>query len=159
RRHRERVARRPRAVPWRRRTADHHAVRLNDPELVAAEYADESRFAVRAAAWDASTGPDPKELALAAVAEVAPRTVLEVGAGRGELATRIAADVGARVTAVDVSERMVELARSRGVDARTGDVQRLELPDASFDCVVAAWMLYHVPDLDRALAEIARVLV
>ena len=29
----------------------------------------------------------------------------------------------------------------------------------SFDAVLAAWMLYHVPDLDRGLSELARVLV
>ena len=44
---------------------------------------------------------------------------------------------------------MVELARARGVDARVGDVQELPFADGAFDCVVAAWMLYHVPDLDR----------
>ena len=53
---------------------------------------------------------------------------------------------------------MVELARGRGVDARLGDVQALPFHDASFDCVVAAWMLYHVGDVDLGLAEIARVL-
>ena len=68
------------------------------------------------------------------------------------------AELGAEVVALDVSERMVELARGRGVDARVGDVQALPFADASFDTVVAAWMLYHVPDLDRGLAEIARVL-
>ena len=68
------------------------------------------------------------------------------------------AELGAEVVALDVSERMVELARARGVDARVGDVQELPFADASFDTVVAAWMLYHVPDLDRGLAEIARVL-
>jgi hypothetical protein len=34
--------------------------RTNDPELVRAEYADESRFAVRAAAWANATGPSPR---------------------------------------------------------------------------------------------------
>ena len=84
--------------------------------------------------------------------------MLEVGCGRGELAERIALEVGAEVVAVDQSERMVELARERGVDARVGDVQELAFDDRSFDCAVAAWMLYHVPDLDRGLAELARVL-
>ncbi len=133
--------------------------RLDDPELVRREYADESRFAVRAAAQQASTGPDPRQVALDAVAEAAPRRVLEVGAGRGELAERIARELGSEVTALDQSERMVELTRARGVDAIVGDVQSLPFPDASFDCAVAAWMLYHVPDLDRGLAELARVLV
>jgi ubiquinone/menaquinone biosynthesis C-methylase UbiE len=53
---------------------------------------------------------------------------------------------------------MVELARDRGVDARVADVQQLPFADGEFDLVVAAWMLYHVPDLDRGLRELARVL-
>ena len=132
-------------------------MRLNDPDLVRREYADESRFAARAAAWASATGPDPRELALEAVAEVAPRRVLEVGCGRGEAAERIQR-AGAEVIALDQSERMVELTRARGVSARRGDVQNLPFDDGSFDCVLAAWMLYHVPDLDRGLAELARVL-
>jgi ubiquinone/menaquinone biosynthesis C-methylase UbiE len=85
--------------------------------------------------------------------------VLEVGGGQGELAERMQTELGARVTFVDQSERMVELARARGIaDARVGDVQELPFADASFDTAVAAWMLYHVHDLDRGLAELARVL-
>jgi SAM-dependent methyltransferase len=133
-------------------------VKLDDPELVRAEYADESRFAVRASAWEGSTGPDPRELAFRAVAEVSPRHVLEVGPGRGELSARIKDELGADVRAVDQSERMVELTLARGVDAIVGDIQELPFEDGSFDCVVAAWMLYHVPDLDRGLAEVVRVL-
>jgi ubiquinone/menaquinone biosynthesis C-methylase UbiE len=53
---------------------------------------------------------------------------------------------------------MVELACAQGVDARVGDVQELPFADGAFDCVVANWMLYHVPDVDLGLAEIARVL-
>jgi SAM-dependent methyltransferase len=133
-------------------------VTLNDPELVRREYADESRLATRTAAWRSATGPDPRELAFAAVAQVAPRRVLEVGPGRGELAARIKRDLDADVVAVDQSERMAALTRARGVDARVGDVQRLPFADGEFDCAVAAWMLYHVPDVDRGLAELARVL-
>jgi SAM-dependent methyltransferase len=62
------------------------------------------------------------------------------------------------VVAIDLSPRMVELARARGVAAEVGDVQALRFEDGAFDVAVAAWMLYHVPDLDRALAELARVL-
>ena len=133
--------------------------RLNDADVVREEYADESNFAVRAAAQQASTGPDPKQIAFDAVAEIAPRRVLEVGPGRGEVAERIARELGAEVTAVDQSERMVELTRARGVEALVGDVQSLPFQAESFDCAVAAWMLYHVSDLDRGLAELARVLV
>jgi SAM-dependent methyltransferase len=130
----------------------------NDPALVRAEYADDSRFAVRVAAWQNVAGARPREEVFRAVAEVAPKTVLEVGCGRGELAARIAAELDATVVALDQSERMVELARGAGVDARVADVQELPFPESSFDCAVAAWMLYHVPDVDRGLAELARVL-
>jgi SAM-dependent methyltransferase len=131
---------------------------MNDPAVVAAEYADERGLQGRRAAYRYATGPDAPELAFAAVAEGAPRRVLEVGCGPGEASERIRREIGADVVAIDVSPRMVALARARGVDARVGDVQALDLPDASFDCALAAWMLYHVPDVDRALRELARVL-
>jgi SAM-dependent methyltransferase len=93
-----------------------------------------------------------------AVAEVAPRQVLEVGPGPGELSHRIQTELGADVVAVDISERMVELTRARGIEAIVGDVQDLPFADGSFDCAVAAWMLYHVPDVERGIGELARVL-
>lgn len=132
--------------------------RTNDPDIVRAEYADESRFAVRAAAWSNATGPSAVEMTFAAVAEVLPARVLEAGCGRGELAERMQKELGAGVAALDQSERMVELTQARGVDARVGDVQELSFEDGTFDCAVAAWMLYHVPDVDRGLSELARVL-
>jgi ubiquinone/menaquinone biosynthesis C-methylase UbiE len=88
---------------------------------------------------------------------VGPRRVLEVGCGRGELAARLVAE-GIGVVALDQSPRMVELTRARGVDARVGDVQELPFANGEFDVAVANHMLYHVPDIDRALAELARVL-
>jgi len=84
--------------------------------------------------------------------------VLEVGCGWGELAQWIARETGADVVAVDLSPRMVELALEAGVDARVADVQQLPFDDGEFDVAVAAWMLYHAPDLDGAVAELTRVL-
>ena len=53
---------------------------------------------------------------------------------------------------------MVELTRARGVHAVVGDAQALPFSDAQFDAVLAASMLYHLPDLDAGLAELRRVL-
>lgn len=131
---------------------------LNDPEVVAREYASDKGLQGRRNAYSFSEGPDAPALAFAAVAEVSPARVLEVGCGPGEVAARIASELGSEVVALDLSEHMVTLARERGVDARVGDVQYLPFEDQVFDCVLAAWMLYHVPDVDRAIAEIARVL-
>jgi SAM-dependent methyltransferase len=133
-------------------------VRLNDPAVVREEYATERGLEARRAAYEFSEGPDAREMTFAAVAEVRPRQVLEVGCGPGELSARIAEELGADVEAVDLSPRMVELARSRRVRAQVADVQELPFPDESFDCAVAAWMLYHVPDVDRGVSELHRVL-
>jgi SAM-dependent methyltransferase len=133
--------------------------RLDDPQLVAGEYADETRLRRRAAAYTGQeTAFDARAPLVAAVVAAQPRRVLEVGCGWGELAEWIGRETTAEVVALDISPRMVELARERGVDAQVGDVQELPFEDGVFDVVVAAWMLYHVPQLDRGIAELARVL-
>lgn len=131
--------------------------RLNDPELVREQYADEQNLGARKAIYAQAEGPDARELAFQAVAQAAPTTVLEVGGGEGELAERIVRELGCELVLVDQSERMVEISRSRGLDAQVGDVVSLPFPDESFDCTVAAWMLYHAADVSLAIAELARV--
>ena len=130
---------------------------LNDPDHVVRQYETEAGLAARKSAYRDVSGPDARELAIEAVLRGAPARVLEVGCGEGEHAERLTAVVR-EVVATDQSPRMVELTRARGVDARVADVQELPFPDDSFDAVLAAWMLYHVPDVDRGLSEIARVL-
>ena len=131
---------------------------LNDPDVVARDYADETRLLGRRSIYEASEGSSALDVVWDRIAEAVPRHVLEVGPGPGELAQRMATELGADVVAIDVSPRMVELTRARGIDARIGDVQDLPFRDGSFDLVVAAWVLFHPADLDRALSEISRVL-
>ena len=128
----------------------------DSPDLIRREYADPSRFGVRRALWARRTGPKVLDVAFDALAALEPRRVLEVGCGPGDFAERLQA-AGLEVVALDQSEQMVELTRARGVDARVGDVQTLPFADGEFDAAVANFMLYHVPDLDRGLAELARV--
>ena len=124
------------------------------------EYASEERLAVRNAVYREllTAGESADDVAFDIVRELAPQRVLEVGGGMGEFAERLTRELGIDVKAIDLSLRMVELSRARGVDAELGDVQQLPFGAAEFDCVVANWVLYHVPDLDRALREIVRVL-
>ena len=131
---------------------------LRDPETVRREYSSESGLVARRAAYRNARGPNAPELVFEAVAEVPPGRCLEVGCGPGELAARVQEELSADVVAIDISPRMVDLARERGVDARIGDVQELPFAEGEFDCAVAAWMLYHVPDVERAVHELARVL-
>jgi len=77
----------------------------------------------------------------------------------GAFAQRLAADnPETRVVAIDQSPQMVRLAAERGLEAHRADVTALPFQDAGFDVVTAMWMLYHVADLPRALAEVRRVL-
>ena len=131
---------------------------IDDAEFVREQYATEDNLRARKSAYLNAVGDDPREFAFSAVAEMRPHRVLEVGGGEGELAERIRTELGVEVIGVDQSERMVEIQRLKGIDARVGDVQQLPFAGGEFDVAVAAWMLYHVPDLERALAELARVL-
>lgn len=131
---------------------------LNDADLVRAQYATDENLRKRQALYDETTGADAKAVLRTAIARCRPHRVLEVGGGQGWLSEWMDEELAADVTMVDLSEHMVELARARGVDAQVADVQGLPFEDSTFDTVVAAWMLYHVPDLERGLGEVARVL-
>jgi len=131
---------------------------LNDPCVVQEQYEREDNLRARQSIYDEREGPDGRQVVFETIAALRPRRVLEVGGGQGELAERLMSELRVDLEFVDQSERMIELARSRGLSARLGDVQALPFADGTFDCAVAAWMLYHVRDLNRGIAELARVL-
>jgi SAM-dependent methyltransferase len=132
---------------------------LNDPELVRREFETDERYSARRLdRWALYLGPDPRQHALLAVLEAGPGRVLEAGCGDGEFAEWVARRLGADVVAVDQSPAMVERARERGLDAETGEIGALPYADGTFDVVVSNWVLYFLADLDRGLADLARVL-
>ena len=132
---------------------------LDNPLVVQWEYASEERLAKRNRTYrELTEGVNPDDEIFRAVAEAKPTRFLDVGCGMGELAERVQRELGAEVVAVDISLRMVELTRARGVDARVADVQALPFADGEFDCVAANWVLYHVADLDLGVREVERVL-
>jgi malonyl-CoA O-methyltransferase len=96
-----------------------------------------------------------------ALGDVARLDVLDVGTGTGRHAIRLAAR-GARVTAIDFSDRMLAKARAKaGADRvrfENHDVtRRLPYPDASFDRVLSALVLEHVADVAGFFRELGRV--
>jgi demethylmenaquinone methyltransferase/2-methoxy-6-polyprenyl-1,4-benzoquinol methylase len=109
------------------------------------------------------------------IALVDPRhglRVLDLATGTGDLAFA-AAGRGARVVGLDITYRMIELARQKvGTDQRggpggragpplhflVGDMLALPFPAASFDIVTTGYGLRNVPDLSQAIEEIRRVL-
>lgn len=83
---------------------------------------------------------------------------VDVAAGTGRYARRLAA-LGHRVTAVDASPQMLgRVVGADGVRGVVGDMTRLPLTDGSADAAVCSLALTHVPRLERAIGEIARIL-
>lgn len=90
--------------------------------------------------------------------------VLELAVGTGLNLALYGARVD-HVTGVDVSTRMLDLARARvadaaagHVDVRHGDVQQLDLAGSSFDSVLSTFTLCTIPDPDAAMREAHRLL-
>ncbi|MDH3189473.1 MAG: class I SAM-dependent methyltransferase [Acidimicrobiia bacterium] len=81
--------------------------------------------------------------------------VLEVGCGRGHLTSRLAAR-GIDVVGIDANPRAPELAESDRVVHMVAE--KLEFRDAEFDVVIAVHSIEHIPPLDAAFSEMARVL-
>jgi demethylmenaquinone methyltransferase/2-methoxy-6-polyprenyl-1,4-benzoquinol methylase len=114
---------------------------------------------------------------LVSMAEVrAGDRALDLACGTGDIASAVATR-GARTVGLDITHRMLQLARLRqgdggrarlrgsaGASSRqavefiTGDMTTLPFRSASFDLVTTGYGLRNVPDLDAAIDEIARVL-
>nr|BBH91622.1 hypothetical protein KTC_63730 [Thermosporothrix sp. COM3] len=102
------------------------------------------------------------------VAELKPGDhVLDIAAGTGEQSRLAARRVGptGQVLATDISEEMLtvaaQLAEQEGlntVQTRVMNAERLELNENSFDAVICRYGLMILPDLQKALSEIKRVL-
>lgn len=94
--------------------------------------------------------------------DVHGRAVLDVGTGTGRGALLLA-EAGARVTAVDASTEMLDVARGRAaarglaIEFEVGDAHRLAHADASFDVAMSLRVLMHTPDWRRCLGELCRV--
>ena len=102
------------------------------------------------------------ELLCGAVDVHAGERVLDVAAGSGNAALA-AARRGARVTAVDISDRALALARRRAelealtVDTQITDAEALPFQDASFDVVLSTFGVMFARDARRAAGELLRV--
>jgi len=95
--------------------------------------------------------------------QLAGRAVLELGCGMG-FDTIPLAQAGARVVAIDLSEKCVALARRHldwyGVEAdlRLGNAECLGFADETFDLVTARGLLMFTPEPTAVLREVLRVL-
>ncbi len=97
-----------------------------------------------------------------AVQRLAPASILEVGVGTGLTLARYPA--GARITGIDLSDPMLDLARERAralperrIDLHAMDAERMAFADHTFDCVTVPYVLSVTPDPHRLVRELRRV--
>ncbi len=108
------------------------------------------------------------ELAIAALldllGDLRGRAICDLACGQG-IVSRQLARRGACVTGIDISERLLEIARGEEAELPLGiayiqdDAHTLAaVPDASFDAVACNLALMDIPDLDAVMAAVWRVL-
>lgn len=143
---------------------------LRDPNyLRKVAYSNAAKLDVRVAFWKKYGGDVRKQFGGGLVEGFSPRSrasILEVGCGTGEFWTILGNGFQPEwsVTLSDLSSGMLADARARLSTIRSGlrflvaDVQNLPFVAGVFDAVVANYMLYHLPDVDKGIGEIARVL-
>jgi ubiquinone/menaquinone biosynthesis C-methylase UbiE len=89
--------------------------------------------------------------------------VLEIGVGSG-INLRFYPDATTRVIGVDPSRKLLTMAQAAterptsSVELIEGSAEALPLEDSSVDTVVSTWTLCSIPDVQRALLELRRVL-
>ncbi len=101
-----------------------------------------------------------KEIISAHFSGLSKENWLELGCGTGHWTTFFR-DLGMEMTAVDISEAMLEIARSKrleNVEFLKADAADMPFPDASFSGIVSITMLEFVDHPEKVLSEIDRVL-
>jgi len=110
---------------------------------------------------------EAQDALLALASPAAGDRVLDIACGTGLVSLQAARTVtsNGHVLGIDLSERMIEAAERRARDVNVPncsfsrmDAENLALPDASFDVVLCALGLMYMPDPERALREMYRVL-
>ncbi|MEO7191059.1 MAG: methyltransferase domain-containing protein [Vicinamibacterales bacterium] len=105
---------------------------------------------------------EQQRLLIEALSPLAGRHVVDVGTGTGRAAIGLALE-GARVTGLDASVEMLDVARRRASDAGAAvvfgvaDAHRLPLPDRSADAAVCLRVLMHAIDWPMCVGELCRV--
>ena len=93
------------------------------------------------------------------VRRLAPRTAIDIGCGEGRFC-RALRGLGVAAVGIDPTVSLLERARSLDPDGdyREAVAEALPFADAGFDLVVSYLTLIDIPDMDRAIAEMVRVL-
>jgi SAM-dependent methyltransferase len=130
--------------------------------LTESAYADDRHLRSRMGIWAyAEAAPDPG-WRISAVPWDGTQVVADVGCGNGfDLRQLVPGGRCRHAVGIDLSAGMLrglaELSRSGGLSLVQADAQQLPLGDGSVDVVLAMHMLYHLPDVGAAVADLRRI--
>lgn len=82
-------------------------------------------------------------------------TLLDIGCGEGTGIAYLTARSGVNAVGLDISAVAVEMARTKGVDARVADVMAPEFaPEGTFDTILISEVLEHVAEPERVITRV-----
>lgn len=139
------------------------SVYFNKDHLVKHSYATTEDFKVRSLAWESLAAQSISKWYVEQLSDLSFTEVLDAGCGLGRFSYALAAARPINVTAIDISEPMVEAAREQ-IDTLPGNhrfirsaIEEAPFADGSFDLVLANLVLFHVPDIGVAFNKLAQL--
>ena len=108
-----------------------------------------------------------RKKAIAEVAAINPKTILDVATGTGDMAIAAAATIHPnKITGIDIADQMLEVGRkkiaaqnlSQIISLQTGDSESMPFSTGEFDAVMCAYGVRNFEHLNAGLTEMCRVL-
>ena len=137
------------------------SVYFDKRHLVQHSYATAEDFRVRSEAWETLASQSITQWYAAQLQPYSFQRVLDAGCGLGRFSQALANARPLHLTAVDISEAMLEATRERLADSPgeheflQQSIDDLPFPEQSFDLVMANLVLFHVPDIKASFAKLA----
>lgn len=99
------------------------------------------------------------QTALEFFGNVREKKILDAGCGKGRF-SKILHDEGALVTGLDLSDELLKSAKNnfKGINFIKASVTKINFPDCFFDFILSVEVIEHVPDHQKAISEMIRVL-